>query len=276
MTYSKFSESNKFVVSLIRNSVNDKFYSKIRPGIKLKSNLDEIIQCILYVCKTGISWAYLTNFSVKWKTVYNHFNKWAKCGIFDIVWKKIVTVYMSKNKYKRNLKTLSIDCTLIKSINGNELVGKNPCDRGRNGNKLSIVTDIIGVPIGYVLAAASENDSKLFNETLNRRIAKKKSRAKLYADKGYSDNHRINEAINNNCILYAPNKKNFVKPLFKKTRIQINRYVVEAANSWLKQYKKVILRYDRSITSFNSFILIAFSCITNKKINNLHHLITKQ
>ena len=270
---SKFLNQHKFVTKLIKQTVIEKFYSHIRPGIKLKTNLDDIIEGILYVCKTGITWELLEFRNIKWKTIYNHFLKWSKYNIFELIWNKIVNIYMKKNKYKKNLKYQVIDCTYIKSINGKDNVGRNPTDRGRMATKLSILVDIIGTPIGYVLAAGNINDKNLFEQTLQRRIVKRKTKSILLADKGYSDKNRQSEAKKYNYELIAPNKKNCKKKLFRKCKFSNKRYVVEATNSWLKKYKRTILRYDSLSYNFKSFILLAFICITNNKINKLISLI---
>jgi len=187
---SKFINQHKFVIQLIKQTVIKKFYSYKKCGTKLKTNLEDIIEAILYVSKTGLTWEMLQYKNIKWKTIYNHFLKWSKNNIFELIWKEIVSVYIKINKYKKNLSCQMIDCTYIKSINGKDNIGRNPTDRGRMGNKLSILTDIIGVPIGYVLEAANINDKQLFEKTLNRRIVKRKSRSLLLADKGYSDKNQ--------------------------------------------------------------------------------------
>ena len=73
--------------------------------------------------------------------------------------------------------------------------------------------------------------------------------------------------------LIAENKKNFKKPIFP-SNIIVNktRYIVESQNSWLKSYRKIILRYDKYITNFESFLLLAFSMITNNKMKKNGHM----
>lgn len=265
----KFLNQQKFVVKLIKKTVIKKFYSYKKPGIKLKTKLDDIIEGIIYMCKSGLTWELLEFRNIKWKTIYNHFLKWSKYNIFELVWNQIVDIYMKKNKYKKNLKYQAIDCTYIKSINGKDNIGRNPTDRGRMANKVSILVDIMGIPIGYVLEAANVSDKKLFEKTLKSRLVKRKTKSILLADKGYSDKNRKMEALKYGYELIAPNKKNFKIKLFKNFKINNKRYIVEATNSWIKKYKRIILRYDSLSYNFNSFLLISFICLTNKKLNYL-------
>ena len=257
---------NKPLIKLIKKEVNRKYYSGKHSGNKLKHSLNNIIEAILKICKTGSQWNFFEYKNIHWSVIRYHFDKWTTDGIFIKCWKQIYNIYQKKHKYKSNLKQLSVDCTFIKSINGKDCIGSNPTDRGRNATKLSIIVDLLGVPVGYVLDCANKRDDSLFEQTINNKIYDKKTKSNIYADKGYSDKNSILIAKNNNLILLAPNKKNFKKPLFP-SNIKINkyRYVVEASNSWIKGYKKIILRYESKIKYFNSFILLGFSMLTNRK-----------
>ncbi len=173
------------------------------------------------------------------------------------------------NKYKNNLLKQSIDVTIIKSINGSDSIGPNPTDRGRNGNKISILVDHIGVPISRIITEANKSDHKLTDKTLQKSKLKRKSKSFLYADKDYSNKYTKQVADEHNFILNAPNKKNFKKPLFKEPKDgNYCRYVIEALNSWIKNFKRLRNRYERYINSYDGFLLFAFSFIINKKIKN--------
>lgn len=267
----EFIKRNKILINILEKEIKNKYYKKSKPGRKLVYKLRHILSAILYVCKTGVQWRFLYYKNIKWATVYKHFIKWSNGGIFYKCWQNILKIYQNKHKYKHNLKHLSIDCSFIKSIFGIDKVGKNSTDRGRKASKLSIIVDLIGTPIGYLLSAGNVNDSVLMKDTIKNIQLKRKRKANLYADKGYSSNIAKNIANEHNFNLLAPNKRNFKEQIFdakKEYLITNHRYVVEATFSWIKSYKRNILRYDKSSTHFESFLLMAMSCLTNKKINN--------
>jgi len=64
------------------------------------------------------------------------------------------------------LDDVSVDGSLHKSPGGGEGTGKNPTDRGKLGWKWSILTDRVGIPIGWVIDGANRNDSILLAPTL--------------------------------------------------------------------------------------------------------------
>lgn len=264
---------NKPLIDCIYDEVNNTYYNKKRPGVKLKHNLINIIEGIMYICKTGIQISFCEYLNIKGSVLKYHFDKWTTDNIFYKCWLKTYNVYQKRISYKRNLSKLSLDCTFIKSINGVDCIGKNPTDRGRNGSKISIISDLLGTPVGYFIDAANISDHKIMKQTIDKKIYNKKTKSKMYVDKGYSNKLCVDIANDNNLQLMAENKANAKTKLFPKN-LQINkyRYVIEALNSWIKSYKKLILRYDRKIKNYESYLLLAFSMITTNKMKENGHL----
>lgn len=54
----QFFREHKPVVEMLYSIIKHKYYKNRRPGQKLKHNLKNIIEGILYVCKTGIQWSF--------------------------------------------------------------------------------------------------------------------------------------------------------------------------------------------------------------------------
>ena len=49
---------------------------------------------------------------------------------------------------------------------GEKETGPNPTDRGKSGNKRSVLADGHGIPLAMVVAPANRHDMKLFEATL--------------------------------------------------------------------------------------------------------------
>lgn len=260
---------SKPLINFIRKEVIAKYYTHKRPGKKLHHNLDHIIEGILFMCKTGVQISFTNYKNIPGTAIMYHYYKWISDNIFYNCWIKVYKLYQSKNKYNTNLNNLSIDCSYIKSINGHDNIGRNSTDRGRNGNKLSIIVDLLGVPVGYYIDTANISDHKLLDKTFANKIYSRKCKSNAYVDKGYSNKQSIDISNKHNCRLFAPNKRNFIKKLFIETlKLQKTRYIVESFFSWLKSYKRIILRYDRLICNYKGFLFLAFSMITCNKIKN--------
>ena len=74
------------------------FLSVAKRGYVTKSDLVEVIQCILYKLKTGCQWhmlpvsAIFTGRVLSYKSVYAHFRKWSKNGEWEKVWSEFWSV----------------------------------------------------------------------------------------------------------------------------------------------------------------------------------------
>lgn len=58
-------------------------------GNKSKHTKLEIVNAILYVVKTGAQWRCLPHDFPPWKTVYDHYSKWNKRGVWENALKAI-------------------------------------------------------------------------------------------------------------------------------------------------------------------------------------------
>ena len=78
-------------------------------------DMREVINAILYLLRTGCAWRYLPNDLPAYRTVYDSFAKWRKCG----VWRKIHdTLHERVRKLKGRKKTPSaaiIDSQSVKT-----------------------------------------------------------------------------------------------------------------------------------------------------------------
>ena len=75
--------------------------SVAKRGYVSKSDLSEVIQCILYKLKTGCQWhmlpvsSFFTGRVLHYKTGYGHFRKWSRNGEWEKVWGIVLHRYRS-------------------------------------------------------------------------------------------------------------------------------------------------------------------------------------
>ena len=138
------------IINHLTELINSKYYSYTKAGRPLKLQVINIVKAIKYVLITGCQWNMIPREFGNSSSIYKHYLKYIKSDIFDEIWTQKINEYASKCKYRTNLTNLSIDCTLVKSINGSDVIGRNPCDRGRMGTKISMITDNKGIPFEYI------------------------------------------------------------------------------------------------------------------------------
>jgi transposase len=153
-------------------------------------------------------------------------------------------------------------------------VGKTK--RGK-GTKWMVVVDGQGVPLGKQLYSASPHEARLAEETLasirvSRRHCSGRPRQKpqrVIADRAYDSDPLRERLAARGITLIAPHRENRSKPPTQDgrgLRRYKRRWKVERTFAWLGNFRRLVVRYDRSITSYEAFFHIACFMITLRRV----------
>ena len=153
-------------------------------------------------------------------------------------------------------------------------VGKTK--RGK-GTKWMVVVDGRGLPLGNYLHSASPAEVKLAETTLatiwvGRRHHVGRPRQKplrVIADKAYDSDPLRNRLRQRGIELICPHKKNRVRPATqdgRSLRRYRRRWIVERTNAWLGNFRRLVVRYDRSLTIYGAFFHIACFMIVLRRV----------
>ena len=94
-------------------------------GRKRKMNTAQVLDRILYVCKTGCQWSQLPVEGASYKTVYHYFSLWPKARLFENVFYTLANAASSTGRG-----ALVLDTSFVKNVHGSDVLGPNPTDRG--------------------------------------------------------------------------------------------------------------------------------------------------
>lgn len=225
-------------------------------GRKRKMNSAQVLDRILYICRTGCQWSQLPVEGVSYKTVYHYFALWSKARLFENVFYTLANAVSSTGQG-----TLVLDTSFVKNVHGSDVLGPNPTDRGRKASKLSLLTDSRGTPLCAVLHKANKNDALTLKhtlETFKRKVSCHDNFSSLLADKGYDASH---------CRIVCENHN--LKPCIPKRRtkdIFPGRYVVEQTFGLLDQFRRIRVRYERLSRNFKSMHFLALSVIVARRL----------
>jgi len=228
-----------------------------------------LIKCIIDILKDGISFRSIGKYKkIKWQTIYKFYYKLIQNNVIKIIFDNIVDNY-KKKILKNNI--FITDTTLIPNKLGINHIGYNPQYPKHKTSKISIISDINGIPLNICCSDGSTNDSKILYNQLddfkNSNSDLLNNNNILLGDAGY-DSNKIREKLNNikfGKLLAARNKRN-IKNKYKLELIKLSpeekkllkkRIKIEHINAQLKQYKRISIRYDKYISNYINFVYLA-------------------
>jgi transposase len=135
-----------------------------------------------------------------------------------------------------------------------------------------VVVDGQGIPLGGQLASASPNEVTLIETTLDQVAVPrkgpgrpKKNPRRLIYDKA-ADSDPLRDRLGRRGIeLICPHRSNRSKPKRqdgRKLRRYKRRWKVERTFAWLGNFRRLVVRYERSIVMYSAFFHLACLIIT--------------
>lgn len=246
---------------ILSNKNIKQFYIKSFPNSKY--SLKSILSEILFILKTGISWRDCRS-NINYQSIYYHFKRFVKFGIFKKLFINLRSTFIRSNKTNVQI----IDSTFIMNKYGKNFVARNKFFKSKNCNKVSLLTDINGVPLSALINVGNTHDIKFLKSHLNDLCylnKKYNTNVCILADKGY-ESKIIRNKISPKYSLMIPKKSNmkisyqFDKFLYK------NRIHVEHSFSKLKNFRRIMVRYDSNIINFSEFLFLALSQMIFNKL----------
>jgi transposase len=227
-------------------------------------SLDFILQEIIFVLKTGVPWRNLrSNNNIHWNTVYFHFNRLIKNDIFSTAYSNLHSLYISKIK---KINGIVVDSSFFQNKFGKNNISRNKFYKNKNGYKLSLLTDLNGIPFSLINVKSSVHDCKIFEEhkididKFNKYIPSNNS-IYFLADKAYVSKNINNYFRTKKIKVLIPNKKNKIgnrkhftadqKEFYKK------RLVIERLFMKIKRFRRINMIFESNIATFNEFIFLS-------------------
>jgi transposase len=160
---------------------------------------------------------------------------------------------------------------LRSSEKGGSAVGKTK--RGK-GTKWMVLVDGEGIPLGVRLESASPHEVTLAETTLAQvRVPRPKGRPRqnperVIADTAY-DSDPLRERLRQRGIeLISPYRDNRMQRKYedgRKLRRYKRRWIVERTNSWLGQFRRLLVRHEFLLSTYRAFFYIACLWITLRR-----------
>ena len=135
---------------------------------------------------------------------------------------------------------------------GRTLIGK--------GSKLMAIADRHGLPVALWIASASPHEQKLVDTTIEHRFIAEKPK-RLIADRGY-DSDALDDLLaqRHGIELIAPHRR-YRTRRHRQDRRKLRRYKrrwkIERLFAWLKNFRRLLLRWERHSNNFLGMVQLA-------------------
>lgn len=180
-----------------------------------KYKIDDILDKIFFVLKTGISWRNLRS-TINWKSVYFHFQRFVKNDIFKTFYLQLRNKYFSNNKTNIQI----IDSTFIMNKYGKNKIARNIFFKNKKCNNVSLLTDSKGIPLSVLVNSGNVHDNSFIVDHVNDIYFINKIHNKnvtLLADKAYEGKNIRNKLKQLKYSLMIPKKNSKIIYTFNKT-----------------------------------------------------------
>src|SRR5215213_9076465 len=242
----------------------------------------ELLPGILRVVRSGCCWRDLDRpGSPSGVTHWRRLRYWHRRRGYRRVWRALLNILVQSKRLDRSL--ISLDGTLIPSQEFAEQTGYSGKHR-TVGTKLSLLVDRAGTPIAVSVAPGNYHDGALGFLTLANVFkplpilrdilpdAAKTSEPTLLADKGY-DSLRFRQFVHEHGFRPLIPTRRCIPPeqatgelYTEDAALHRKRYVVERTLGWLKSFRRLRYRVDRTAASFQAFVYLAILVLCVRRL----------
>ena len=222
-----------------------------------------VLTGILFVLKTGIQWEHLPQEMGcgSGMTCWRRLRDWQKAG----VWSQVHQLLLTKLRQADQLdwSRAVVDSAFVRAVGAGAKSGPNPTDRGKAGSKHHLLTEAQGIPLAALLTAANVPDivpllplTDAVPSVAGQLGRPRRRPDKLQGDRAYdSQPHRYEL------------RRRGIQPVLAKRNTEhgsglgIYRWVVERTLSWLHQFRRLRIRYERRDDLHEAFLAIGCAMI---------------
>lgn len=271
----------KIILDLVKIKCN-------KVGRKSRESDEHFLDMFIAFCKDYTKWKCLDCHIDSKYTSDNYRKKmkyWTDNNIFDLAFDVVNHLIISKC-VKMQPMDMFIDATNIRNINGSytrnkdvtgkTLLGRLHCDKMKRGLKVTVVITKENQLVDIHVTGGQSHDitviPKVYEKLTHNFKSNKRHRVNLVCDKGYQSlNNKKRFAIHK--IHYiCPKKRKMItvdKLNYYNNLLLKKRHVVENYFAHLKQYSRIRLMYDKMVSMYKGFLLLAIMDFTKNIIFRL-------
>ena len=212
---------------------------------------DALLNGILQVLVNGVTQNKIAECGCSYSSCYRYFKEIHRRGFLNLIFDSLI-------QKKTDITECAIDTTTVTSFRFNALTGWDGKHK-KIGTKISIISDINGLPADVVFGKGSVHDLHFVPKHIENTSGRRKKILNL--DKGYTSKNLRRNLRNNGIKVNMQTRKNDYtakkgpKFSFDKEKYKI-RFEIEKLNGWIKAFKRLRTRVEYSSSSFKAFVYL--------------------
>lgn len=231
-----------------------------RPPIEKR----QAIAGIFWILDNGAKWKDLPKRFGSKSSVHRWFTRWVQNGIFETIMREAGRCVEEAHGYK--LYECYIDGTFSKARGGGDGIGVTKVGKGV---KIMILVDAQGLPVAVKPAPAHPHESHLIQQLFGFMLTTQRPE-RIVGDKAYDSDKLDEELAAQGIEMIAPHRSNR-RPENKtqdgrSLRRYARRWTVERTISWLQNFRRLCIRWEKSAVMFTGFLHLGCAYMLLKQV----------
>ena len=224
---------------------------------------------IIFVLKTGIPWEYLPQEMGCGcgMTCWRRLRDWHIAG----VWSSIHHILLNHLRQAKRIdfSRFLVDAIHVRAVGAGSQTGPSPVDRRKPGSKMDVISDAQGVPLATLMTRANVNEVTKLIPLVDAvpAIAGQVGRPRRRPDKLQGDRAYQSEAKEKQL------RRRKIEPVIGHRKTEHGshlgklRWFIERTLSWLKQFRRLRVRYERRAELYYAFWVLASAILCYRILN---------
>ena len=219
---------------------------------------------IFWILDNGAKWKDLPRRFGSKSAVHRWFQTWVRDGVFENIMRDAGELVEERGGYR--LYECFIDGTFCKAKGGGDGVGLTKAGKGV---KIMVLVDARGLPVAVETASAAPHETRLVQQLFDFMLTVE-APERIIGDKAY-DSDALDEDLDDEGIeLIAPHRKSR-KPENatqdgRRLRRYKRRWKVERTISWIQNFRRLCIRYEKSTALFQGFLHLGCTMLLLKQV----------
>ncbi len=222
----------------------------------------KMVQGIFWILDNGAKWKDLpVEFGPK-STVHDWFHRWARAGVFERIMRKAGRCVEQRGGFK--LYECFVDATFSKARQGGDGIGVT---RIGKGVKIMLLVDAQGLPVAAYSTEAGPHESRLVQGLFDFMVTRE-APTRIVGDKAYDSDALDATLAARDIEMIAPHRSNRDTPTQdgRPLRRYRRRWTVERSISWLQNFRRLCIRWEKSTALFQGFLHLSCSLLLLKTV----------